>query len=90
MPAVTRLNDPTSCGGSAVEAVSSVFADGIAVHVLGNNDTCAWCSPPGQGAISSGSPSVFVEGIPVARVNDPDGCGAVMSAGSTSTFADGS
>jgi len=81
MPAVSRIGDSVAtnhgCDGSTTMAEGSgnVFANTIGVVRQGDNDTVhAYggrnCSARHQIPLSSGSPTVFVNGRPLGRVGD--------------------
>jgi uncharacterized Zn-binding protein involved in type VI secretion len=84
MPAVARLGDPHSHGGTITMASTTTFANEIRVARLGD---AAICPIHGAVTISSASTTVTVDGIHVARVGDSISCGAVISQGSPTVFA---
>lgn len=79
-----------STGGSP-----NVFADGMAVHRVGDSWDTHTCTHPEiphgshSGSLASGSSSVFVNGLPVGRVGDPVDCGSTVATGSNDVFAGG-
>jgi uncharacterized Zn-binding protein involved in type VI secretion len=95
MPAVTRLGDKSTsdpCGAPARpnnKASENVFADGLGVH----RKTDSWeehsCpgSPPHGATTTSGSPTVFVNSLPIARIGDTISCGSTIAEGSSTVFA---
>jgi uncharacterized Zn-binding protein involved in type VI secretion len=93
--AVQRLGD--MCSGhdcwpprSNIEASGNVFCNGIAVHRQGDAwepHTCG--SNTHDGALESGSGSVFVNGRQIGRAGDPISCGSVAVPGSPNVFAGG-
>ena len=94
MPAVARIGDANvpHCSGMVQAAGSgNVFANGIGVSRVGDNNTghLLHGSPcPGHATpISAGSGSVYINGISCGRVGDPT-CTSV-SAGSPNVFAGG-
>jgi len=95
MPAAARLGD--LCTGHGcwparpnIEASPDVFIDGIAAHRQGDGWATHVCppSPPHGGTTSSGSPTVFVNGSPKARVGDPVSCGSSIADGSPTVVVD--
>ena len=87
MPAVTRVGDPTNCGGQAINGSPTVWVNGVPVHRVGDTNTCGSCAPPTQAPVTSGSLTVFANNFGLARVGDPDGCPGTMSGGSPDVFA---
>ena len=100
MPAVAREGDMTSTGHGCTSTVPlvvgpfspNVRANGIHVarvgsktqdHTIEGEDSCVF--HPAQ-PITSGSSSVKVNGIPLARVGDPVDAGSVIE-GSPNVFA---
>ncbi|WP_086932062.1 PAAR domain-containing protein [Agarilytica rhodophyticola] len=95
MPAASRKFDigsghgcfPPSpaTGGSSDVMINNIPAlrkgDSVLLHACGN------CPPHGR-SVSAGSPTVYVNGKPLARVGDGINCGGSMSAGSGDVFAD--
>ena len=80
MPAVARLGDPSSHGGTIISASGDVMADGIGVARAGDMHQCP-IKGHGITALTSTS-TVTVDGKPVIRVGDTAGCGAAITAGS--------
>lgn len=69
-----------------------VFINGLGAH----RQTDTWpphavplCIPH-PGSTKQGSPTVFVNGLPLARVGDPIDCGSFCAEGSLNVFANGS
>lgn len=100
MPAIARLNDPTTTGHGCdstttvvgpTGATAKVYANDIPVECKGN-PTNAHTIPSGSACvphdavINVGSANVFVANIPVARVGDSTDGGAI-TAGSPTVFA---
>ena len=95
MPAASRKGDicvghgcfpPTpSVAGSGDVFIDKIPAlrkgDAVAPHGCGN------CPPHGR-SVSAGSPTVFVNGRPLARVGDGVDCGGSVAAGSATVVAD--
>lgn len=96
MPAIAREGDPTTTGHGcdAVTTVTGsstdVFANGLGVqrqgdptapHTIPAGSACV----PHSAAINVGSPDVFVNGKPAARVGDSTDGGAI-TAGSPDVF----
>lgn len=100
MPAVTRIGDSLSTGHgcSAVTTLAganqgSVYVNSILATVIGA-PTVAHPVPPDPPCaphvayLNSGSPDVYVEGIPLGRVGDSADAGSMLS-GSPNVFANG-
>ena len=95
MPAVTRFGDAdvTHCTGmTRLDKSSDVFANGIGISRQGDNNTghlipSAIPCPGHSAPISSGSSTVYVNGVQAGRVGDPT-CTSV-AAGSSNVFAGG-
>ena len=100
MPAVARLNDPTTTGHGCdvtttvvgpTGASAKVYANGKPVECKGN-PTAAHTIPGGNGCvphsavINVGSSTVFVDGIELARVGDSTDGGSITD-GSSDVFA---
>ena len=69
MPEGARLGDSISCGDIMCEGSGNVFWENMpAVRVL-LDLTCGHCYAPTT--IASGSPTVFVNNQPAARLGDP-------------------
>lgn len=92
MPAVARTGDANSGGGIILTIPqSTVYANGRLISVNGSRGTG---HAPGIHArnawvTSRGSPSVFIEGIPVNDAGDPDTCAHVRVGGSPDVFTHG-
>lgn len=94
MPAVTRLGDMSTGHGSwparpSTSASGNVFAEGIAVHRVGDS-WAVHCNPVPQchdGVLSAGSGTVFVNGQPIGRIGDPISCGDTVATGASTVFA---
>ena len=79
------------------EGSGNVFVNNIPVHLMGMlwaKHACPGSSPHPSppfvfDSTVSGSSSVFVNGIPLARMTDPISCGSVIGAGSGNVFAGG-
>jgi len=102
MPAVARNGDSTTTGHGCdsvstvigpTGASAQVYANGIAVECKGNpvaphtipsGPACV----PHSAVINVGSSTVFVGGIPLARIGDSTDSGAIIS-GSPNVFAGG-
>jgi len=86
MPAVARLGDGSSHGGTIISSASKTSVNGIHVARVGDLHSCP---VPGHGItpIVSGSGHFTCEGELVAVVGSVCGCGAVINAGSGNTDA---
>lgn len=96
MPAVTRIgdNDVTHCSGmSRAEGSGNVFCNGIAVSRQGDKNTVhlkppAPCTPHSV-PITTGSTTVFVNGVGCGRVGDAVSSCTSVAVGSNNVFAGG-
>lgn len=86
MPAVARIGDAVSHGGSITGGSSNVRANGVGVARIGDP---AFCAVHFVVTIVGGSTSVFANEQGVARVGDSLSCGATISSGSPDVFAGG-
>lgn len=80
MPAVARIGDPSSHGGTIVAGSGNVNADGTGIARVGDMHVCPI---PGHGStpLQGGSGTVLVNGQPCIRVGDSAGCGATIVSG---------
>jgi len=98
MPAVARIGDSTTTGHgcTGVTTVTSpsqnVFANNRGVERKGDPTVVHTIGPPcvpHVDVIKAGSSSVFVNGIPCARVGDATDVGGAIISGSPNVFAGG-
>ena len=95
MPAVVRLGDAESHACYTTSASSDVFVNSIGVCRVDDTVCCGLTSPPHpkDGVIVEGSPNVFVNSKPVARIGDATqhfGCGSgILQGGSPNVFVNG-
>ena len=91
MPQLSRVGDTNQAGGAIIRGAESVFANGIKVglHVSLITPHSPWGKPhPPHKAASTttGSPTVFCEGVPVLRVGSGNSCGHSIIQGSEDVF----
>ena len=91
MAQLSRQGDANQTGGKIIRGAGTVFANGIAVglHVSKITPHAPWGKPhPPHDAASttSGSPTVFAEGVPVLRVGSGNTCGHSIVEGSPDVF----
>ena len=91
MAAVSRVGDQNQAGGAIKRGASSVFVNGIAIglHVSGITPHAPWGRPhpPHEAATTtSGSSTVFAEGVPVLKVGSGNSCGHSIVQGSPDVF----
>ena len=86
MPAVARLGDTSSHGGTIITSATKEYINGILVARVGDQHSCPI---PGHGvtAILTGSSKFTCEGAAVAVVGSVCGCGAIINSGSPNTNA---
>jgi len=87
MAQLSRKGDTNQAGGAIMRGAGTVFANGIPVglHVSQITPHAPWGRPhpPHQAAMTtSGSPTVFCEGVPVLRVGSGNSCGHSIAQGS--------
>jgi len=87
MPAVHRLGDVNDDGAEVYDiAQGTVYANGLLVSIDGSqvegHDTGEHSDPE----TANGSPTVFINGIPVNRAGDEDTCGHQRDSGSPNVF----
>ena len=99
MPEIARLGDPISCGDIINEGSGDVFAEGMPVTRIQKDLTAGHCFLPTK--IETGSSTVFVNNIAVARKTDPivqathfcivppNNHPGTIAAGASKVFADG-
>lgn len=83
MPAAARKGDPGSHGGAILTGSPDATWDGIPAARVGDTYGCPLHGP---NAIIQGSPDTYVNDRRAARVGDATACGAVIAAGSPTTF----
>jgi len=87
MANLSRVGDKNQTGGAIMRGADTVFANGIKVglHVSQITPHAPWGRPhpPHDAAkTTSGSPTVFAEGVPVLRVGSGNSCGHSIVEGS--------
>ena len=88
MPSISRIGDTNEARGAIISGASTVFANGILLGLQGSK-----LSPHGKDAhksasVTNGSPSVYADGLPVARVTSGNSCGHSMAQGSPDVFVE--
>ncbi len=91
MAKLSRVGDTNQTGGAIMRGAGTVFANGKNVGQKGNQLTphapYGRAHPPHASAtVTEGSPTVFADGIPVARVGSSNSCGHSMVQGSDNVF----
>lgn len=91
MAALSRVGDANQTGGKIIGGAGTVFANGKNVGQLGNKLTphAPWGiphPPHASATVTSASPTVFANGIAVARVGSSNSCGHSMVQGSNNVF----
>ncbi|MFL9904223.1 PAAR domain-containing protein [Paraburkholderia fungorum] len=85
MPAVARLGDTSSHGGTIVSASSNLIVNGQGAARAGDLHSCPI---PGHGTTPLSSSSTSTNGgKSLVRVGDTAGCGAVITSGSPNVSA---
>jgi uncharacterized Zn-binding protein involved in type VI secretion len=88
MPQLCRIGDTNEARGAIVAGARTVFANGILVGQLGSRISphAPWKGPHSSAVVSQGSPTVYADGIQVARVTSSNSCGHHMAQGSPDVF----
>lgn len=91
MANLSRVGDTNQAGGEIMRGASTVFANNKQVGLKGSQISphAPWGRPHPPHAcatVTVGSPTVFAEGIPVARVGSGNSCGHSISKGSDNVF----
>lgn len=95
MPGVARLGD--ICSGHGCwpprpndQASLNVYVNSINTHRESDHWVIHCCDDDcHDGALSRGSSTVFINGLPIARIGDPVSCGSSVAQGSSNVFAGG-
>lgn len=92
MPAVHRLGDISQghCfePRAIVTASENVFANGKGVTRVGDYSPVHTCGDSSHDSVmAQGSPTVFVNGIPMCRIGDLHSCGDKAGTGSPNVFS---
>lgn len=93
MPGIVRLGDVCSGHGCFpprpnIASSTDVLANGVGVHRVGDSWAPHTCHGSTHDGIAvTGSPTVFVNGVPITRIGDTVSCGSSMSVGSSDSIA---
>jgi uncharacterized Zn-binding protein involved in type VI secretion len=87
MPAAARLGDLCTGHGcwpprEGVSASPNVFINGIQAHRLNDPWFIHCCDSNCHDVVASGSGTVYINGLPAARMGDSISCGSLISEGS--------
>lgn len=94
MPAVVRLGDVCTGHGCHpsrpnVSASGDVLVNGRGAHRRFDAWAIHCCGSNCHGSIlADGSGTVYANGLPLARIDDPVDCGSLCATGSSNVFAD--
>lgn len=88
MPQICRVGDTNDMKGAITSGASTVFANGILVGLQGSTISPhnPFKGPHNSATVSAGSPTVFADGKPVARVSSLNSCGHSMAQGSPDVY----
>ncbi len=87
MPAIERLGDPNTGGGTVkVIPQNTVFANNLLVSVNGSTVSKHGKNRHKAPSTANGSKNVFVNNIAINRVGDSDTCGHSRAGGSRNVF----
>lgn len=87
MAAISRKGDTNQEGGAIMRGAGTVFANGkpVGLHVSKITSHAPWGRPHGPheaATTTSGSSTVFAEGVPVLKVGSGNSCGHSIVKGS--------
>lgn len=80
MAKLSRVGDSNQVGGKIVRGANEVYANGIKVGV--HTSTITPHAKHKSSVTTSGSPTVFAEGLPVLKVGSGNSCGHSIIQGS--------
>jgi uncharacterized Zn-binding protein involved in type VI secretion len=91
MAGISRQGDKNQAGGAIMRGSGSVFVNGkpVGLHVSQITPHAPWGRPhpPHDAAVTTdGSPTVFVDGVPVLRIGSGNSCGHSIVEGSGDVF----
>jgi len=91
MPAVARVSIDNTIGTNLGAQNTTVYCNGSLVQVVGDRIAPHWLCPiiplHCSAVHIAGSPTVFINGIPIVRVGDAANCGHTAQSGSPDVFA---
>lgn len=83
MAKISRVGDTNAVGGKIIRGAKTVVANGIPVGLHVSAITPHPAGPTHKASVTTtGSPTVFVEGMPVLRVGSTSTCGHPIIIGS--------
>lgn len=88
MPQLSRIGDTNQAKGAIINGASTVFANGILLGLQGSTLTSHGKGPHRSATVTNGSPTVYADGRPVARVTSGNSCGHSMAQGSPDVFVE--
>lgn len=88
MPNLSRKGDKNTTGGKIVRGANTVFANNtpVGLHVSLITPHPPWKGKHKAAKTTTGSPTVFCEGVPVLRVGSGNTCGHKIITGSPDIF----
>ena len=86
MAQLSRKGDKNQAGGAIIRGAGTVFANGIAVGLHVSPITSHGRKRHKSAKTTSGSPTVFCEGVPVIRVGSGNSCGHSIVQGSPDIY----
>lgn len=92
MPKLSRKGDTNTAGGQIERGSSTVFANGkpVGLHVSKITPHRPWNKkqhpPHHRASTTSGSPTVFADGVPVLKEGSSTTCGHSINQGSPDVF----
>jgi len=94
MSGVARLGDTCTghgCWPARPNDIASedVFVNGIGAHRQSDHWVSHCCETCHDSILASGSSTVFVNGLQMARIGDPVACGSAIATGSTNVICGG-
>ncbi len=88
MPNICRVGDTNQAKGSIIAGATTVYANGIKLGLQGSKITPHGRGPHASAIVTTGSPTVFADGVAVARVTSGNSCGHSMAQGSPDVYAE--
>lgn len=82
MPNICRIGDTNQAGGAITSGATNVYANGKLLGLQGSPISSHGKRSHRHASVTVGSPTVFANGKPVARVTSGNSCGHSMAQGS--------
>ncbi|MEN3362911.1 MAG: hypothetical protein V7606_185 [Burkholderiales bacterium] len=79
------IGDSTSHGGTVIGGATTTDTNGARIARVGDKVTCPRKGHGRETVISTGDPTVIIDGRPAARHGDVTACGATLISGQPAT-----